>query len=115
LYLLANIGDAPLDSINNLVVKNLVTKMDASGKLGASAIRAYIAPVKMVVASAIDEQGEELYPRKWNHKFIDMPQVKNQKQPVFTGEVVTGIVSAPKKKHYQNVLHPMRRWRVAIR
>jgi len=36
--------------------------MDASGKLGASAIRAYVMTVKMVVASAIDEQGEQLYP-----------------------------------------------------
>jgi len=33
-WIYPNIGDAPLDSINNLVVKNLVTTMDASGKLG---------------------------------------------------------------------------------
>jgi hypothetical protein len=26
--------------------------------------------VKMVVASAINEQGEEIHPRKWNHEFI---------------------------------------------
>jgi len=40
--------------------------------------------VKMVVASAINENGEELYPRKWNHEFLDLPEVKNQKQPAFT-------------------------------
>src|SRR5439155_7688810 len=37
---------------------------------------------------------EELYPRKWNSRFIDMPLVdeKNQKRPSFTSDVVTGIV-----------------------
>ena len=100
-WIYPNIGDVPLESINNLVVKNLVTKMDASGKLGASAIRAYISVVKMVVASAIDEQGEQLYPRKWNHTFIDMPQVKKPEAPAFKGDAVTEIVAAPKKRHYR--------------
>ncbi len=100
-WIYPNIGDAPLESINNLVVKNLVTKMDASCRLGASAIRAYVRVVKMVVASAIDEQGEHLYPRRWNHTFIDMPQVKKPEAPAFKGNVVTGIVAAPKKKHYR--------------
>src|SRR6266478_815072 len=100
-WIYPNIGDAPLESINNLAVKNLVTKMDASGKLGASAIRAYVMTVKMVVASAIDAQGEQLYPRKWNHTFIDMPQVKKPEAPAFKGDVVTGIVAARQKMHYR--------------
>ena len=33
-WIYPNIGDMPLDSINNLAVKNLVTTMEASGKLG---------------------------------------------------------------------------------
>jgi integrase len=104
-WLNPNIGDVPLDSINNLAVKNLVTTMDKSGKLGASAIRACVRTVKMVVASAIDEQGEELYPRKWNHKFIDMPQVKKPEPPAFTGNIVTGIVAASKKKQHYHMLY----------
>ncbi len=100
-WIYPNIGDIPLDSINNLAVKNLVTTMVASGELGASAIRAYVLPVKMVLASATDEQGELLYPRQWNHRFIDMPRVRKPEPPIFTGKVVTGIVAAqvpPKKK-----------------
>jgi integrase len=27
----------------------------------------------MVVASAVDERGEQIYTRKWNHDFIDLP------------------------------------------
>jgi hypothetical protein len=34
----------------------------------------------MVVASAVDEQGEEIYARKWNAEFIDLPVVKKEKQ-----------------------------------
>ena len=62
--------------------------------------------MKMVVASAVNEEGEELYPRKWNHYFIDLPVVKNPKQPIFTGDVVTGIVAAPGKK-YHRVLYTL--------
>jgi hypothetical protein len=53
----------------------------------------YVPVVKMVVASAVDEQGEELYPRKWNHEFIDLPIVEHGKQntPCFSAEVMTGL------------------------
>jgi integrase len=54
----------------------------------------YVPVVKMVVASAVDEQGEQLYPRKWNHEFIDLPVVEQGKQntPCFSAEVMTGLV-----------------------
>jgi len=35
---------------------------------------------KMVVASAVDKEGEQIYPRKWNHDFIDLPVVEQAKQ-----------------------------------
>ena len=87
-----NIGDMPLDSINNLAMKELVAKM--KGKLSPKSIGNYTQVVKAVVASAVNEQGEELYPRKWNANFIDMPIVdkEKQKKPAFMGDVVTEIV-----------------------
>lgn len=96
-----HIGDMPLDAVNNLAMKNLVAKMVVSGELAPKSIGNYTQIVKMVVASAVNEQGEEVYPRKWNPEFIDMPEVKKQKQPCFVGEVVTNIVAAPRKKHYR--------------
>jgi len=51
----------PLDNIKNLALKNLGVTM-VKGGLGASAIRAYIQVVKMVVASAVNEEGEALLP-----------------------------------------------------
>jgi len=93
-WLNPNIGDMPLDAVNNLAMKQLVAKMVASGELGPKSIGNYTQIVKAVVASAVNEEGEQIHPRKWNHEFIDMPVIdkKKQKTPSFAGEVVTGIV-----------------------
>jgi len=40
-------------------------------------------------------RGRRWYPRKWNHDFIDLPFVKDQKQPSSPGCKMTGIVAAP--------------------
>src|SRR5712691_1577429 len=99
-WLNPNIGDMPLDSIGNLALRNLGATM-VKGGLGASAIRSYTNAVKMVVASAVNEEGDAVYPRKWNHDFIDLPEDKNPKQHTLTGEVVTAIVGTPKSKLYR--------------
>lgn len=99
-WLNPNLGNMSLDNIKNLALKNLGIKM-VEGGLGESAIRSYTNVVKMVVASAVNDEGEELYPRKWNHSFIDLPRIRNPKQPSFTGEVVTGIVAGARKEKYQ--------------
>lgn len=100
-----NIGDTPLDAINNLAMKHLVAKMVASGELGPKSIGNYSQVVKMVVASAVNEQGESIHPRKWNHEFIDMPviQKNDQKRPAHSGEVVTKIIAATKTEKYRTL------------
>ncbi|MGC2706349.1 MAG: site-specific integrase [Candidatus Acidiferrales bacterium] len=99
-WLNPHIGHMPLDNIKNLALKNLGITMIGGG-LGESAIRSYTNVVKMVVASAINEEGEELHPRKWNHSFIDLPRINNPKQPSFRGEVVTRIVAGARKEKYR--------------
>jgi integrase len=94
-WLNPNIGDMPIGSIGNLALKNLGATM-VKGGLGASAIRSYTHAVKMVVASAVNDEGDALYPRQWNQDFIDLPEDKNPKQPGFTAGVVTGIIRASK-------------------
>jgi hypothetical protein len=53
----------------------------------------YVPVVKLVVASAVDEQGEEIYPRRWNNEFIDLPVLEKDKQntPSFSADVMTGL------------------------
>jgi integrase len=78
------LGEMYLADVNNLALKTLVDKMAAS--LSPASIRDYSNVVKAVVASAIDENGEEKFPRKWNDEFIDAPLIENQNQPTTTAQ-----------------------------
>src|SRR5208283_2390808 len=89
-WLNPNIGDLPLASVNNATVKILVAKMHAAS-LSPKTIANYVGLVKLVVTSAITDDGEEMFPRKWNHEFLDMPVVGKQHQPTFTAETMSAI------------------------
>jgi hypothetical protein len=53
----------------------LVEKMSAA-ELSPKTVVNYVQVVKLVLASAVDEEGEQIYPRKWNHDFIQLPVVR---------------------------------------
>ena len=55
----------------------------------------------MVVASAVDSEGEQIHPRKWNHSFIGLPIVDPNKQhrPTVT-ETELGEILASAKGRY---------------
>jgi integrase len=93
-WLNPKIGDLPLSEIGNAALKDVVATMSAKN-LSPAAINNYAKVVKMVVASAVDKEGIEIYPRKWNHKFIDMPAVEKSKQntPCFTAEIMTSLAA----------------------
>lgn len=91
-WLYPSLAQTYLADVNNLALKTLVDKMAAS--LSPASIRDYSNIVKAVVASALDENGEERFPRKWNEEFIDAPLVKHQRQPSTNGEGVTAILNA---------------------
>jgi hypothetical protein len=71
-----------------------VTKLSAA-KLSPKSIVNYTQLMKMVVASAVDENtGDQLFPIKWNHDFADMPVVGKQHQPSLTEDEMTKIVTS---------------------
>jgi hypothetical protein len=86
------IGDCPISDVNNTVLKKLVATMVKEG-LSAKTIDNYVQVPKMVVASVTDKDGNKVYPRTWNHDFIDLPLVEKEKQntPTFSAEVMTGL------------------------
>ena len=94
-WLYPNLGELPLSSVNNLAVSGVVTKMMEAG-LSPKMVNNVIQVVKMVVASLVNEDGEKIYPRTWNHEFIDLPEVKSQRQPTHTSEAMTGIAVGSK-------------------
>ena len=89
------LGDMPVSSVNNLAVRGLVTKMADAG-MSPKMVNNVVQVVKMVVASAVNENGERVHPRTWNHEFIDLPEVRNQRQPTFTSAVMEAIAGGSK-------------------
>ncbi len=90
-WLNPNLGDIPLSGINNATVKKLIAKMHNDG-LSPKSILNYTGLVKAVVGSAKSDEGEQLFPRKWDSEFMDLPIVKEQRQPTFTPDTVSAIV-----------------------
>ena len=82
------IGGMPLEEVTNRTMKDLATVLPGSPKT----IQCYLTTAKAIVASAVDSEGNQLYPRTWNHDFIDAPTITEQKTPTFTSEQVSDIV-----------------------
>ncbi len=94
-HVLPVLGELTLSEVGNLAMKGLV-KVLVKKKLSPMSVKNITQTIKLVKASAVDENGDELYPTKWNHAFIDMPVVDGTKQrrPAFTSEQVDKIVRA---------------------
>lgn len=65
--------------------------------LGAATIFKYISVAKRVVASAIDKDGNQLFPREWNDTFIGIPTTvkKKQNRPSISAEIMSGLAKYP--------------------
>ena len=89
-----NLGDLPLSRVDNKALKEFVEKL-AIAKLSPKTIVEIVAVAKMVVASARDDNGKQIYPREWNHEYIDLPTVKAAQQdtPTVEAEEVSDIIS----------------------
>jgi integrase len=94
-HVLPILGEMPLGDVGNQAMKTLVEVL-AAKNLSPQTIRNITLVVKLVKSSATDADGGELFPTKWNHRFIDMPLVDEAKQnkPTFTAEQVAEIVKA---------------------
>jgi integrase len=82
-------ADTLLADIDNGTLKRLANELQGSAKT----IQETLMALRAIVASAMDPQtGEQIYPRQWNHAFIDAPTVENQRQPCVTGDDVTRAI-----------------------
>ena len=78
-----------LADVNNLAMKEFVEYIS---KLSPATIRDYSNIVKAVVASAVNEKGDELFPRTWKEEFIDAPIIKQQRRPSTNKEGMEAIL-----------------------
>jgi integrase len=93
-WLLPTIGDLALSDVGNGALKTVVDKMSVAG-LAAQSIITHTRVLKLVVASAVNSEGEELYPRKWNNAFAGVPLLDPTKQhrPTFTLAEVESLIA----------------------
>jgi hypothetical protein len=66
------IGNMLIADANNSALREVVKRLDKAG-LRPKSIRNIVQVLPMVVASAVDGNGEELYARRWNYEFADVP------------------------------------------
>lgn len=99
-WVLPELGDKFLGDVSNGALRDFIEKMAAAG-LSAKTIVNYSQVVKLVLASAVDAEGGQIYPRKWNHDFIGLPIVKKEGQyrPTVT-ETGLGEILASAKERY---------------
>ena len=72
-HLIPMIGDLPLQTIGNKVVSEVVQKMSEAG-LSARTIALNVVILKKIRKSAVDSEGDQLYPATWNTEMIDAPE-----------------------------------------
>ncbi len=114
------IGDLMLTDVNNGALKQVAIRLKSNGlspldemamrKNGKSdaEIRSSAKPpiatativqilliAKAVVGSAVDENGDQVFPRTWNEKFIDAPKIDPNAQhtPIFSRDILNKLVS----------------------
>ena len=99
-WVLPNIGDKLLAEVSNGVLRELVGKMTAAG-LSPKTIVNYSQVVKQVVASAVNENGDQIYPRVWNHDFVGVPIVDKNKQrrPTLTQTELEEVLTSVKDRY----------------
>lgn len=90
-WLNEQIGRVRLADVNNKTAKELVSIMCETG-FSSKTIHNYLHVVKSVVASAVNEDGDSIYPRKWNPEFIDLPEIEHQNTVSFASEQIDAIV-----------------------
>lgn len=77
------LGTKALNEVSNGAARELVEVMTAAG-MSAKTIVNNFAVVKAVLASAVDKEGSQIYPRTWNHDFIGLPIVHKADQELQT-------------------------------
>ena len=72
-----------------------------AGGLAPKSIVNHVQVVKLVLASAVNDEGEQLYPRTWNHDYIGLPIVEtnNQYRPTVTPTEVEEILAGVKERY----------------
>lgn len=93
-WVLRTLGHRQLSEVSNGAMRELVEAMTAGG-LAPKTIVNYSQVPKMILASVVNAEGDQLYPRKWNHDFIGLPivNINEQHRPTVTEAEIGDLTS----------------------
>jgi integrase len=91
-HLIPSLGKLKLEDVGNKALKALLVQLYEKN-LSAASITLNVNIVKQILASAVNENGDQLYPRTWNSDFIDLPTIGAQKRPIADAQAVQEAVS----------------------
>lgn len=96
-WIIPALGDLDLADVKPSTVKKLVARMVSDGH-APSTINLVVGTIKRIIKSAVDEEGEPLYPRTWSNSFMDVPAVVKSEQtaPIMSAEEVYKAISGAK-------------------
>ncbi len=99
-WILPNLGNRLLSEVGNGALRHFVEILSVAG-LAPKTIINVVVVVKMVVASAVNEEGDQIYPRAWNHEFIQLPLIVKEKQnrPTITQAEISAVLGNAKKRY----------------
>ena len=86
------LGKRPVREISNGALREFAAHLSDLG-LVPSTVRDVLAVTKSVVESCVDTNGDYIFPRRWNAKFIDSPEVKKIEQPCCTADEITASLA----------------------
>ena len=92
----------PLESFKNAAMRKFVLDVKRFD-WSAATLAQHILIIKLIVASATDEEGEKLFPRTWDRKVINAPRVDRSKQktPVLTKDDVEKLIREANTDQYR--------------
>jgi len=74
-WVIPYLGKMNLRDVENGTLKAFVAQIHPH--LAPTTVTAVVGLVKKIVASAVDPNGNQIYPRTWNNEFMDLPVVKS--------------------------------------
>jgi integrase len=96
-WILPNLANKLVSEVGNGALRQFVEILSAAG-LAPKTIVNVVTVVKFVVASAVDEEGDQIHPRVWNYEFIQLPLVVKEKQnrPTITEAEISAMLTTLK-------------------
>src|ERR1700719_11070 len=86
-HIVPAIGRQQVNDFGNAQLREFVARLDEM-ELSPKTINEIAGTVKQIVASVVNENGDEMFPRRWNANFLDMPTIGSQNQPTVSADQI---------------------------